>query len=151
MRTKSSGVILPVVMFVLILLGLLGAVFAFRVNADLSSTQVVASRMQTRLAAEAGVEWVKLMLRAGRFDQSLWYHNMDAFNRIVVWAYDSDATVAGTNDEFKDAMSFRFSIVEEDAASINCDSNIVDKHAALEESRISRLSESQTDIHAGVS
>ncbi len=45
------GLILPVVLLVLLLLGLLCAMFAFRVNADLAATQAVAYRLQTRLAA----------------------------------------------------------------------------------------------------
>ena len=45
MTSVRRGVILPVVLLVLILLGLLGAMFAFRVNADLASTRAVADSM----------------------------------------------------------------------------------------------------------
>jgi len=55
MRTRRA-VILPVVLFILLLVGLLAAMFSFRVSADLASTRAVEMRMQTRLAAEAGVE-----------------------------------------------------------------------------------------------
>ena len=41
MRPKRA-VILPVVLFVLVLIGLLAAMFAFRVHADLAATQVMA-------------------------------------------------------------------------------------------------------------
>jgi len=114
MRTRARGVILPIVMFVLVLLGLLAAMFSFRVHADLSSTQAIAYRLQTRLAAEAGVERVKLLLRTGRFDRTLWYNNPELFHRVLVWAQGEDARAAGTTEEFKNRMAFRFSIVADD-------------------------------------
>jgi len=107
-------VILPVVLFVLLLLGLLGAMFSFRIHADVSATRVMGDRLQTRLAAEAGVEAVKLMLRSARFDRTQWYHNPDAFHRILVWAHGADRSTAGTNEEFKDTKAYRFSIVADD-------------------------------------
>ncbi|MCH7924909.1 MAG: hypothetical protein IIC51_05190, partial [Planctomycetes bacterium] len=81
------AVILPTVMFVLLLLGLFGAMFAFRINADVAATRAVATRMQTRLAAEAGLERVKLLLQSSRDDMDTWYHNPDELNRILVWAH----------------------------------------------------------------
>jgi len=115
MRSPQRGVILPTVLFILVLLGLLVAIFAFRVNADLAATQAVTYRFQTRLAAEAGVERVKLMLRSGRDDVDLWYHNPEELHRIIVWGHDTDPAVWGTNEEFGDAeMTYRFSIVADD-------------------------------------
>ena len=111
---RARAVILPVVLFVLLLLGLLGAMFSFRIHADVSATRVMGDRLQTRLAAEAGVEAVKLMLRTARFDRTQWYHNPDAFHRILVWAHGADRSTAGTNEEFKDTKAFRFSIVADD-------------------------------------
>jgi type II secretory pathway component PulK len=110
------AVILPVVLFVLLLVGLLGAMFAFRVNADLASTQAVAQRLQTRLAAEAGVEMAKILLQTERFNMDSWYHNPDELHRIVMWAYDGDTSVWGTNSEDFDegAMVYRFSLVADD-------------------------------------
>ncbi len=110
------AVILPVVLFVLLLVGLLGAMFAFRVNADLASTQAVAQRMQTRLAAEAGIERAKVLLQTERLNMNAWYHNPDELHRIVVWAYDGDSTVWGTNSEEFDegAMVYRFSLLADD-------------------------------------
>lgn len=113
-RIRQRGVILPVVLFVLALIGLLAAMFSFRVFADLSSTQAVALRLQTRLAAEAGVEYVRMVLRTARFDRTVWYNNPDEFNRIIVSAYNRDAQTAGTNQEFEEDMVFRFSIVADD-------------------------------------
>ena len=71
MALPRRGLILPVVLMVLLLLGLLVAMFSFRVNADLAATQAVAFRMQTRLAAEAGVA---LVLLARPPDEQRHYH-----------------------------------------------------------------------------
>lgn len=111
---QARAVILPVVLFVLVLIGLLAAMFSFRVHGDLAATQSVALRMQTRLAAEAGVEYAKLLLRDGRLDRNLWYHNPELFNRIIVSAYGRDAQTAGTNQEFDEDFVFRFSLVADD-------------------------------------
>lgn len=117
MTVRRRGLILPVVLFVLLLLGLLGAMFAFRVNADLASTQAVAYRLQTRLAAEAGIDRVKLLLRDFRYDVDRWYHNPEELHRIIVWMEDGDETLWGTNDELEDAtLVYRFSIVADDPA-----------------------------------
>lgn len=114
MATQARAVILPVVLFVLLLLALLGAMFSFRIHADVSATRVMGDRLQTRLAAEAGVEAVKLLLRTARHDPTQWYDNPDAFHRILVWANGADRTAAGTNEEFDDGKAFRFSIVADD-------------------------------------
>ena len=113
-KPRLKGVILPVVLFVLVLIGLLAAMFSFRVNADLAATQAVAMRLQTRLAAEAGVEYVRMVLRTSRFDRTVWYNNPEIFNRIIVTAHNRDAQTAGTNQEFDESMVFRFSIVADD-------------------------------------
>ena len=112
--TRARAVILPVVLFVLVLIGLLAAMFAFQVHADLASSQAVAYRIQSRLAAEAGVERVKLLLRAARFNRNVWYNNPDLFNRIIVSAHGRDSRTAGTNEEFDETMVYRFSIVADD-------------------------------------
>ena len=112
---RRRGVILPTVLFMLLLLGLLCAMFAFRINANLAATQAMAYRMQARLAAEAGIERVKLLVREAPWDMSRWYHNPDELNRIIVWAFDTDATVWGTYEELDEgAMAYRFSIVADD-------------------------------------
>lgn len=115
MISARRGVILPVVLLVLALLGLLVAMFSFRVYADVAATQANFERLQTRLAAEAGIERVKLMLRNRPFDTNAWYHNPDELHRIIVWMHDGDETVWGTNDEFNNpGMTYRFSIVADD-------------------------------------
>ncbi|MGD2107804.1 MAG: type II secretion system protein GspK [Phycisphaerae bacterium] len=112
---ERRAVILPVVLMVLLLLGLLCAIFAFRVNADLSSTRAISFRLQTRLAAEAGIERVKLLLRESKFDVDSWYNNPDELHRIVVWVEDFDYTELGTYEEYDGGvMAYRFSIVADD-------------------------------------
>jgi len=111
------GIILPTVLFVLLLLGVLGAMFAFRVNADLASTQAAAFRFQTRLAAQAGLAWVKLMLPSARQEMDRWYHNPDEMHRILVWAHDTDPILWGTDEELEEGtMAYRFSVVADDPA-----------------------------------
>ena len=115
MMDRRRAFILPTVLFVLILLGLLAATFSFHVHADLSSTQVVSDRLQTRLAAEAGIETVKVMLRTARLDVNRWYHNPDEFNRIIVWSPEVEEADWGTNEELEEgAFAYRFSIVADD-------------------------------------
>lgn len=111
---RRRAAILPMVLFTILLVGLLGAVFAFRVHSDVAATEVLSDRLQSRLAAEAGVEWAKALLRAGRHSPKSWYHNPDAFHRVVLWAADEDAKVTGTNEEFNDDVAYRFSIVADD-------------------------------------
>src|SRR3990167_4880281 len=114
MATPARAVILPVVLFVLLLLGLLGAMFSFRIHADMSATRVIGDRLQTRLAAEAGVEAAELLLRTARFDRTQWENKPDAFHRMLVWAHGADRSKVGTNEEFNDTTAFRFSIVADD-------------------------------------
>ena len=115
MTRRRRAVILPVVLAILLVLGVLAAGYAFRVQADLASTHAMKNRMQTRFAAEAGVERVKQLLRTGRLDMSVWYHNPEQFNRIIVWSPEVDRTDIGTYKELDEgAFAFRFSIVADD-------------------------------------
>ena len=116
-RYVQRAVILPVVLMVLVLLALLGAMFSLRINADFASTQAMSLKLQTRLAAEAGVERVKLLLQDARFDMEQWYHNPELLHRIIVWTPDGNESVWGSNEEFDEpSMTFRFSIVADDPA-----------------------------------
>jgi type II secretory pathway component PulK len=102
------------VLFVLLLLGLFGAMFSFRIHADVSQVQSIASRLQTRLAAEAGIDAMKILLGSARFDRTQWYHNPDLFHRVLLWAHDTDSRASGTTDELDEKMAYRFSIVADD-------------------------------------
>jgi len=109
------GVILPVVLFMVLLLALLGAMFAFRVNADLSATQVIKYRLQTRIAAETGIEFAKLILREDRLNMNRWYDNPQELHRIILWAHDVDPAVLGTYEKLdQGTMAYRFSLVADD-------------------------------------
>lgn len=112
---KRRAVILPTVLFMLLLLGVFGAMYAFRINADLAATRVVAFRLQTRLAAEAGLEHVKMLLRSDRINMDRWYHNPEEMNRILVWAYDVDPSILGTDEDLDEgSTAYRFSVVADD-------------------------------------
>lgn len=111
---RVRGMILPVMLLILLLLGLLAAGFAFRVHADHSAMNAVSYRLHTRLAAEAGVEKVLLGLRVYRDNVSAWYSNPDELNRIIVWT-PGDDTLWGTNEELEEGtIAYRFSIVADD-------------------------------------
>jgi len=115
MTRRRRAVILPVVLAILLVLGVLATGYAFRIQADLASTNAMKNRLQTRFAAEAGVERVKQLLRTGRLDMDVWYHNPDEFNRIIVWSPEADRTDIGTYKELDEgAFAFRFSIVADD-------------------------------------
>lgn len=73
----DRGLILPVIMIILMLLAMLGAVFAFFTSAELGAAEARANRLQTRLAAEAGLERVKLLLREHRAEMGYWWNNPD--------------------------------------------------------------------------
>ena len=51
------------------------ATFSFRVHADASSIQTVATRQQTRMAARAGVDVVRALLAANQMNMDAWYNN----------------------------------------------------------------------------
>ncbi len=115
MNNRRDAAILPVVLAVILLLGLMAGMLAFRVNADLTSMQAVSQRIQTRLAAEAGIDYVKRSLPLWRTDMDLWYRNPDMMHRIIIWADDVDPQVWGTNEELDEgALAYRFSIVADD-------------------------------------
>ena len=112
---NRRGMILPVMLLILILLGLLAAGFAFQVHADHSAMNAVSQRLQTRLAAEAGIEKVLLMLRTRRDDVEAWYNNPEELNRIIVWTPGDDETLLGSKEELDEgSIAYRFSIVADD-------------------------------------
>lgn len=113
-HSPRPAVILPVVLFILLLIGLLAAGFSFRVHADAAANQASIHRAQTRLAAEAGVEWVKVMLAYSRLDTARWYHNPDELHRVIAWSADSEPSLWGTNEEIGGGATYRFSIVADD-------------------------------------
>lgn len=113
-EAQLRAVILPVVLFILLLIGLLAAGFSFRVHADAAATQASIHRVQTRLAAETGIEWVKVMLAYSRLDTARWYHNPDEMHRVIAWSADTEAAQWGTNEEVRGGTAYRFSIVADD-------------------------------------
>ncbi len=112
---RRRAVILPTVLFILLLLALLSSIFVFKVNADRSATQAQSYQLQSRLAAEAGIERVKMLLRESRFEPSVWYDNPDLLHRIIVWTPGGERRLWGTNEELPEGtVAYRFSIVADD-------------------------------------
>jgi type II secretory pathway component PulK len=133
---RRRGVILPVMLMILILLGVLAAGFAFQVHADNSSMNAVSLRFQTRLAAEAGIEKVLLMLRTQRDNVDAWYNNPDELNRIIVWTPEGeqDETLLASKEELDEGtFAYRFTIVADDAFDDEerCRYGITDESAKL--------------------
>lgn len=109
------GMILPLMLLILVLLGMLAASSSFYIHADLSSARSTSHRLQTRLAAEAGIQAVQLLLRTEAGNMEAWYDNPDALHRIVVWSDSGDEEALGTNEEFDEGTQvYRFSIVADD-------------------------------------
>jgi len=113
------GLILPVILVVLLLMGVLAAAFSFQVQADYAAGRAMSDRFQTRMAAEAGIQAVTLMLRTQRDNMDAWYHNLNAFDQALVWAPNVSPQQIGKPeliDDVDDPFAFRFSIVADDPA-----------------------------------
>ncbi len=108
---RRRGVILPVMLAILLLLGLLAAGFAYRVHAERSAMNAVIYQRQARLAAESGIQKALLLLRTQRGNVAAWYDNPDEFNRIIMWS-PGDDTLWATNEELEEGtLAYRFSLV----------------------------------------
>lgn len=117
MAKESRGVILPVVLVILLLLGVMVGSFSFRTHADFASTQAMSQRLQARLAAQAGIEKVKLLLPLIRLDMDQWYDNPEEFRRIMIWSEDENRSSLGSNEENEGGdvvAAYRFTIVADD-------------------------------------
>lgn len=158
MLRPRLGVILPVVLFILLLIGLLAAGFSFRVHADAAANQASIHRAQTRLAAEAGVEWVKVMLAYSRLDTARWYHNPDELHRVIAWSADSEPSLWGTNEEIKGGATYRFSIVADDPGDderfirigITDESSKLNLNTATEEQLLKMVTEAVADDSSAI-
>ncbi|MCH7526906.1 MAG: general secretion pathway protein GspK [Planctomycetes bacterium] len=114
-RSDRRGMVLPLILLVLVLLGMLAASSSFYIHADLSATRSISHRLQTRLAAEAGLQKVMLLLRTESANVDAWYHNPDEFHRVIVWSDGADEDVLGTTEELDEGTAaYRFSIVADD-------------------------------------
>ncbi len=113
---RRRGLILPVILIILLLLGLLSASYVLQIQADYSAGRSVAERLQCRLAAEAGIQKVMLMLRTDRDKVDSWYNNPDEFDQALVWSPSAEPEEIGEVDFFPEdeTMAYRFSIVADD-------------------------------------
>ena len=110
------GLILPVVMLMVILLIMLGAGFAFHVNAQVMAGRANLDRVQARLVADSGIQRVMLLLRTERYDVNTWYNNEELLRGIIVWrSGDRPVSTYGEQDELEDReYAWRFSIMADD-------------------------------------
>jgi len=112
---KARALILPVVLVVLLLLALLSASYAFQVQADYAAGVAFSHRLQCRLAAEAGIERVRHLLRTERDNQAAWYDNPALFDQALVWSAAARPEDLGKGQlnkaELTSGMVFRYSVV----------------------------------------
>ncbi len=109
------GLVLPMVLAVVLLLGLLSASFAFKVNAQRSAMKANLNRVQLRQCAEAGVHHALLILRETRQDPTVWYDNEDEFHNRVVWSTAGDWADLDVPDSIDpDSATFRYTLVADD-------------------------------------
>jgi hypothetical protein len=102
---------------ILALLALLIASFSLEVEADNSAGQAMAERVQTRLAAEAGLQQVMFMLATDWSDASKWYHNPEIFDQALVWKPDFRLEDLGRREldmPVPGALAYRYSVVADD-------------------------------------
>ncbi len=115
------AIILPLMLVILLLLALLTASYAFQIQADYSAGRGLGNRLQTRLAAEAGIQKVMQILRTDRDNQDAWYHNPEVFDQALVWKPDALPEELGRNNlddqeqselpAGPDRLAYRFSVV----------------------------------------
>ncbi|MCG3131131.1 MAG: hypothetical protein FLDDKLPJ_01907 [Phycisphaerae bacterium] len=112
---RERGIVLPMVLLVLVLVAVMATSFAFHTGARLAGTRAVQTRLQTRLAAEAGLEKAKLLLANRRLDMNAWHHDPEELHRVIVYMPNGDETIWGTRDEYDDEkLIYRFSLVSDD-------------------------------------
>jgi type II secretory pathway component PulK len=121
-RAVRRGLILPVMLVILLLLALLVASFSFQVQAEYSAGVGMKQRLQSRLAAEAGVHAAMVMLRSEQDNVAAWYHNAEAFDQALVWSPDATIEELGKGSAVRQAeetvsgesRAVRFSLVADD-------------------------------------
>ena len=112
-RFARRGMLLVVVLVIIMVLGLVGASFSFRMNADLASVGAMNDLQQARWAAVSGVHRAIFLLRDLRTNTDDWYNNPEWFRRILVWA---PGEIGGSDnlanqDKVEGRQAWRFSVV----------------------------------------
>jgi type II secretory pathway component PulK len=114
---RREGFILIVVLMMVVLLGVLGASYAFSSNAQMSASQAYANQVQARLAAEAGIQRAILLLRDPevRAEVDQWFNSPETFDGDVVWSTDEAAASLSDGGEVAiGEKTWRFSVVGDD-------------------------------------
>jgi type II secretory pathway component PulK len=107
------GMMLVVTLVIVTLLALLGASFAFRMNADVAAVTAQHDLQQARQAAESGIDRAIMVLRDQRTDMDQWWNNPKLFRRILVWAPDKIGGSESVADQeaVPGRPAWRFSII----------------------------------------
>ncbi len=112
---RNRGLVLVMMLFILALLGILVASFAFEVNAHRAAVHATQNQVQLRLTAESGIQHALLILRETRHDPSVWYDNEELFHNQVVWSILGDEARRDVDEELdRTKMTFRYSLVADD-------------------------------------
>lgn len=124
LRRGRRAMILLVVLVIVSLLAILGTTFAYRMRADLSAVTAQSNDLQAELAAEAGIERAKLVLRqtamersgllarTGQGNQEPWYDNREAFRQIIVWTPGQLGGKTGLDQNVVEGQpAWRFSVI----------------------------------------
>jgi len=115
--------VLPVVLVLIGLLALTMAGFTFFMRAEIAGAQAQRDGQQARLAAESGLEEVKLLLRKSRDDPSAWWNAPERFRHALVWSerYTREEDPVRKMGSRKDILAlanpipaWRYSVVAED-------------------------------------
>lgn len=88
------GLILIVVLFMIVLLALLSASYAFMVQANMRAAMAGHYRFQAKMAAESGFQRTVAILRESRNDPSVWFNNPQAFRAVLVEGTETAVTSA---------------------------------------------------------
>ncbi len=96
-HSGRRGIILPVVLVILMLLAMMGMAFSLATSAELGAAGARANRMQTRLAAEAGLQRILLLLREDRARMSMWWNTPD-LRAVQIYPPNTEGQEFGERD-----------------------------------------------------
>ena len=112
---QRRGLVLVMTLFILALLAILSASFAFQVSAHRAAVGATHNRVQLRLAAESGMQHVLLVLRENRHNPAVWYDNEELWHNQVVWSILGDEARRDADEDIDTTkMTYRYSLVADD-------------------------------------
>ncbi|MCG3136684.1 MAG: hypothetical protein HJJLKODD_00519 [Phycisphaerae bacterium] len=115
MQRSQRGLVLPVILVVILLLAVLVASFSFQVNAQLARANADRTKVQLRMAAEAGLHHAMLLLRTERANPAAWYDNEELFHNRVVWSERGDEAQRNIPETIdRSSQTYRYTLVADD-------------------------------------